>query len=51
MVLAGEAPSIEKQIRALRKKMRQAEQLAAKKAEGKELTAEEDAKLTKLASW
>ncbi|GAB4821539.1 hypothetical protein N2152v2_008585 [Parachlorella kessleri] len=47
----GEAPSIEKQVRALRKKMRQAEQLATKKAEGKELTAEEEAKLTKLASW
>lgn len=48
---AGEAPSIEKQVRALKKKIRQAADLAAKRAEGKALSPEEEAKLAKLGAW
>lgn len=38
-------------MRALRKKIRQAEGLAAKRAEGGALSAEEELKLAKLAAW
>ena len=48
---AEEPPSIEKQIRNLKKKMRQAEALAEKRAGGTALTAEEEAKLAKLPGW
>ncbi|EFN53138.1 hypothetical protein CHLNCDRAFT_137518 [Chlorella variabilis] len=48
---AAEEPSVEKQIRNLKKKMRQAEALAEKQAAGQALTAEEGAKLGKLAGW
>lgn len=48
---AEEPPSVEKQIRNLKKKMRQAEALAEKKAGGAALTGEEEAKLSKLAPW
>lgn len=46
-----EAPSVEKQIRNLKKKMRQAEALVEKRAGGAALSAEEEAKLGKLAVW
>lgn len=46
-----EPPSVEKQIRTLKKKMRQAEALGEKKAAGQALSAEEDAKLARLAAW
>ena len=41
----------EKQLRNLRKKIRQAEVTAKKAAEGKQLTPEEDKKLTRLKEW
>lgn len=42
---------IEKQLRNLRKKIRQAESTGSKAAEGKQLTAEEQEKLHKLLTW
>lgn len=48
---ADEPLSVEKQIRNLKKKMRQAEALAEKKAAGQALSAEEDAKLGRLPGW
>lgn len=46
-----EEPPIEKQVRALRKKMRQAEALAEKEKGGAVMTAEELTKLAKLKIW
>ena len=42
---------VEKQLRNLRKKIRQAEATASKAAEGKQLTTEEQEKLHKLVLW
>lgn len=42
---------LEKQLRNLRKKIRQAEATASKAAEGKQLTIEEQEKLHKLVLW
>ena len=42
---------MEKQIRNLKKKMRQAEALAEKQAGGAALSPEEEAKLSKLPAW
>ena len=46
-----EEPSIEKQIRTLKKKMRQAEALAEKRGAGQALSPEEEAKLSRLPGW
>ncbi|KAL4855813.1 Partner of Y14 and mago [Chlorella vulgaris] len=48
---ADEEPSTEKQIRTLKKKMRQAEALAEKQGLGQALSPEEQAKLSRLAAW
>ncbi|KAL4427641.1 hypothetical protein ABPG75_001730 [Micractinium tetrahymenae] len=48
---AEEPPSLEKQIKKVRKKVQQAEALAKKRADGAALSAEEEAKLGKLAAW
>ena len=42
---------VEKQLRNLRKKIRQAEVTASKATEGKQLTSEEQDKLQKLVTW
>lgn len=47
----AEPPAPVKQLRSLLKKIRQAEQLQAKRAEGKALTDEENAKLGRLEGW
>ena len=47
----AEPPSVEKQARALRKKIRQCDGLVAKAAEGAALTPEEAAKLANLPAW
>ncbi|KAL4444680.1 hypothetical protein ABPG77_002497 [Micractinium sp. CCAP 211/92] len=48
---AEEPPSVEKQIKKIKKKVQQAEALAVKKADGAALSAEEEAKLDRLAAW
>lgn len=49
---AAEEPlSIEKQIKKIKKKVQQAEALAVKKVDGAALSAEEEAKLDRLAAW
>lgn len=45
------AAAAEKQVKALRKKLRQCEALAERKATGTTLSAEEEEKLSKAAAW
>lgn len=45
------AAALEKQIRALKKKVRQAETLVTKRSEGQKLTEQEEEKVSKIPGW